>query len=181
MMNETFSRPPAPFLTLLIATLATGCTGSTRAQPPLPGPETLASRQVRVVYHIGADKWREGVGEGLFFAERLVETYEREGIVGDDRQFVIVLYDSAAYWLLNEDAWARYPGPKLTAATSNPNAALLKKLVALGVHVEICGMTMQRKGWSPHDLLLPEISVVPGARARVIDLQLAGFASMGFD
>ncbi len=174
-------RRPLLLLTLLLAASLTACASPPQRAADLPPGDKLQTRQgVRVVYGVGADKAREGVGEGLFFVNRLLDNYDREGIPTAERQVVVVLYNEAAYWLLNPEAWTKYTGPRKLDAAQNPNLALLSSLQQRGVRVEVCGTTLKKKGWTPADLV-PGIHVVPGAYARIIDLQLQGFAHIAFD
>lgn len=168
---------------LLVAMIlsASACAQAPQRSAEIPPGDSLQFKQgVRVVYGVGADRARDGVGEGLFFVNRLLDNYDREGIPLDQRQIVVVLYNDAAYWLLNPDAWAKYTGPRQLSAAQNPNLSLLSKLQERGVRVEVCGTTLKKKGWTSADLA-PNIHVVPGAYARIIDLQLQGFAHIAFD
>ena len=57
---------------------------------------------------------------------------------------------------------------------------MISTLLKSGVRLEICGTTMKKNGWTKDDLL-PGVVVVPGAFARIVDLQLQGFAYVAFD
>lgn len=179
----------------MIAFVALGCGGSpstpdTASQavvesaptwPAYPPGDALQVRQnIRVVYGVGADNARQGVGEGLFFVKRLVGNYDDAGIAPDQRTIVAVLYNESAYWLLNENAWTRTKPNGGLAGDANPNAALVQELLDRGVRVEICGTTMKKNGWTKEDLL-EGVVVVPGAYARLVDLQHMGFAHIAFD
>jgi len=132
---------------------------------------------LRVVYGVGEKKLRQGMGEGLFFAKRLIDAWQREGVADSERVFVVTVYNESAEWLLNDAAWKRaHPD---TPDSTNHSAALVAELIQRGVHVEVCGMTMKQKGWVEADLL-PGIVVVGGAYARIVDLQHQGFAYIPF-
>jgi uncharacterized protein len=171
----------ASILSLSIILSLSACAAAPQRSAEIPSGDTLqVKRDVRVVYGIRADDVRDGVGEGLFFVERLLDNYDREGVPAAQRQVVVVLYNDAAYWLLNPAAWAAYTGSRKLTGAQNPNRALISRLQERGVRVEVCGTTLKKKGWTSADLE-PNIHVVPGAYARLIDLQLQGFASISFD
>lgn len=184
----------APSLLLALFVVVTGCAVSGCATPAaaapaaapvapfeIPSPDTLHVKQgLKVVYGVGRKVLRKDVGEGLFFAERLTDAWARAGITPEDRLFVVIVYNDAAEWLLNEAAWARtHPAVDGAAPTTNPSAALVKKLQERGVQIEICGMTMKQKEWTDADLL-PGVKVAPGAYSRIVDLQHHGFAYVPF-
>lgn len=149
--------------------------------PTYPSGDSLLVREnIRVVYGVGADNVRQGVGEGLFFVKRLIGNYDGAGITQEKRAVVVVLYNASAYWLLNDEAWTRLKPEGKLAGEKNPSAELVRELIAAGVHVEVCGTTLKMKGWTEADLL-PGVKVVPGAYARIVDLQHLGFAYVGFD
>lgn len=171
----------ALLLSLLAMLSACASTPAPSASATIPPGDALQVREgIRVVYGVGADKSRDGVGEGLFFVNRLLENYERAQIPKAQRAVVVVLYNAAAYWLLNDQAWQAYQGPRQLNQEANPNVALIQSLIARGVRVEVCATTLKKKGWTPQDLL-PGVHVVPGAYARLVDLQLLGFAYVAFD
>lgn len=144
------------------------------------GSELQVRKNIRVVYGVGADNQRQGLGEGLFFVRRLLDNYDKAGVAPEDRTMIVVLYNQSAYWLLNADAWTRLNPQGAMAGETNVNVALVEELLGRGVHFEICETTMKQKKWEPADLL-PGVKIVPGAYARIVDLQHLGFAYVGFD
>lgn len=182
----------APSLLLALFVVVTGCAVSGCATPAaateaaatpfaIPSPDTLHVKDgLKVVSGVGRKVLRKDVGEGLFFAERITDAWARAGIKEQDRLFVVIVYNDAAEWLLNDAAWARtHPAIDGAAPTTNPSAALVKKLQERGVQIEICGMTMKQKEWTDADLL-PGVKVAPGAYSRIVDLQHHGFAYVPF-
>ncbi|MEZ4461474.1 MAG: DsrE family protein [bacterium] len=167
---------------IVLMFLTAGCGSNLQhGGPTYPDGSRLQVREnVRVVYGVGGDAARQGVGEGLFFARRLVENYEAAGIDAENRTVVVVLYNAAAYWLLNADAWKRAAPTGALAAETNPNEAIVAELLERGVHIEVCGTTLKKNKWRAEDLL-PGVVVVPGAYARIVDLQQQGFAYVAFD
>ena len=166
---------------IAIFMVLTSCATAPEPSASYPdGAQLAVTQNIKVVYGIGGDRQRQGVGEGLFFTQRLVQNYEKQGIPPEQRTVVAVLYNEAAYWLLNEQAWARTAPSGALAGPTNPNAQLISTLLKSGVRLEICGTTMKKNGWTKDDLL-PGVVVVPGAFARIVDLQLQGFAYVAFD
>lgn len=186
MRQSSYTQAPLFLLCMLAASSPLAASPpqtqqSAAAVTKVPSGDKLQVRtNIKVVYGISADKARMGVGEGLFFAQRLLDNYDQAKLPSAQRALVIVLYDQAAYWLLNERAWSKLgPGQALSSA-NHPNAKLSADLIARGARVEVCANTLKKKGWSADDLL-PGVHVVPGALARIVDLQLSGFAHINFD
>lgn len=142
---------------------------STSLENPLP----IEHRdRIRVVYQINTDDWKDGVGGGLYYLDKLAGFYDRAGIGrGEHRSIIGVFHGDAGYHLLNDAAYAKAS----KRGGENPNQALIRQLLGHGVRVEMCGSTMQTKGWKTEDLL-PGIEVVSGAYPRIIDLQQSGYA-----
>lgn len=154
------------------------------ATPGLPPPSTdVALRNTedaRAVFQVSGDRWREGVGAALFYADKVTQAYERLGVPLEAQHLVLVFHGDAAYHLLNDAAFAAYDRRADPTQTRNPNATLIERLAERGVRVEICASTMEQRGWERDDLL-PEILVTPNAFPRVIDLQMDGYAHLVFD
>lgn len=56
---------------------------------------------------------------------------------------------------------------------------MIKELLAHGVSVELCGVTMKSMGWTEKDVL-PGGKIVHDAYTRLIDLQQRGYAYIRF-
>jgi intracellular sulfur oxidation DsrE/DsrF family protein len=87
----------------------------------------------------------------------------------------VVVHDDAAYWMLDDEAYARFT--KRDAA--NPNKEIIRKLREHGVSIEVCGQTLAKHGWTREDIL-PGVRIVPSAHPRIADLQLQGYAYLRF-
>jgi len=131
--------------------------------------------EIKVVYQINRDNWRNGVGSGLLYIKKLLGTYNLMSIDVSKREVKAVLHGKAGYWLLNDKAYNEFNGVN----TGNPNLNLVKELAKNGVSVELCSQTMKHFGWENKDLI-PEVKIVAGAYARIIDLQLQGYAYIRF-
>ncbi len=131
---------------------------------------------IRVVYQVSDDKPHEGVNKGLFYARKLIATYQEQEIAADQVHLHLVYHSSAIVALVNEDARKRLDADPV----KNPNTAILKELLKSGVQIEICESTMRQKGVNASDLL-PGVNMVVGAFPRLIDLQLQGYAYIKFE
>jgi uncharacterized protein len=145
------------------------------ATPPAVIP--LQTREnLRIVYQVTDDLLHEGVNRGLFYARKLVDTYEAEGIPADQVHLHLVYHGTGINAVVNEQARAR-----LKAETAeNPNTRLLADLLRRGVQIELCDSTMRQKGVRPEELL-PGVKRVVGAYPRLVDLQLQGYAYIKFE
>ena len=129
---------------------------------------------IRAAYDIGADDWRDGVGRGLFYLRKLLDTYDLMGVDPVGVQVSGVFHGKAGYWLLTDAAYREETGRE----EANPNKALIAELMKRGVSLELCSQTMLAHGWEPQDVL-PGVLIVTGAYPRLIDLQLRGYAYIG--
>ena len=143
-------------------------------------PARLVVPEVRAVYQIQGDQWKGDVGEGLFYARKVIDAYARLGVKREALHIAAVLHGDAGYWILNDAAWRTWEGERARKGATNPNATVVRELIAAGVQVEICAKTMEQKGWKASDLL-PGVRITPNAFPRIIDLQLQGYAHVDFD
>lgn len=130
---------------------------------------------LRIVYQVTDDTPHEGVNKGLFYARKLINTYQKQGIAPEQVHLHLVYHGTGIAAVVNEEARKR-----LGAEASNPNGEILAELVKRGVQVELCENTMQQKSVKPSELM-PGIKLVVGAFPRLIDLQLQGFAYIKFE
>lgn len=136
---------------------------------------TQTEGPIRVVYQISRDEWRDGVGKGLLYLEKLHDQYIEEGLEASRLEIHAVFHGTAAEHLLTDEAWNRYKD----AEDGNPNAELLKRLAEKQIQVELCNTRRIANGWSKSEIH-PSVTLVNGAFQRVIDLQLMGFAYVRF-
>lgn len=131
---------------------------------------------IKAVYQVSDLTEHEGVHKALFYANKVLNGYEKQGVKTGDIDLHLVYHSAAIPALLKDPTYQRLTG----SSSPNPNAELLAKLVNKGVHIEICGDTMRQKDVKPADLL-PGVDIVPGAFPRLIDLQQAGYAYIKFE
>lgn len=160
---------------LLVLLLALPRFGS--AAETLPAVIPLHVREnVRVVYQVSDDARHEGVNRGLFYARKLLDTYERQGIPAAQVHLHLVYHGPGIAALAKAETRRRLgaTGPE------NADRDLLAELIRRGVQVEVCEDTMRQKKVSAAELL-PGVKIVVGAYPRLIDLQLQGFAYIKFE
>lgn len=130
---------------------------------------------LRIVYQVTDDIAHDGVNKGLFYARKLINTYEKQGIAAHQVHLHLVYHGTGIAAVVNDAARKR-----LGTDAANPNGEILEELIKRGVHVELCENTMQQKGVKPTELM-PGVKLVVGAFPRLIDLQLQGFAYIKFE
>lgn len=148
------------------------------ANLPAAGQEVIpieVRENLRIVYQVTDDVMHENVNKGLFYARKLINTYEKHGISADQIHLHLVYHGTGIAAVVNDEARQR-----LGAETVNPNGELLAELIRRGVQVELCENTMQQKGVKPAELM-PGVKLVVGAFPRLIDLQLQGYAYIKFE
>jgi len=143
----------------------------------VPPMITLSKRQnIRVVYDVSHDVMDAGIGKALYYARGLLEAYKDMGIPEKEVNISVVVHGTAANWLLNSDAYQLHVGDIFAF---NPNEHVVEELIAHGVSVEICYVTMKSKGWTASDIL-PDVKFVHDGYTRIIDLQQQGYSYIAF-
>jgi len=163
-------------ITLMMNILSNGCAQSERTIVT-GGIEAVGLKRtddIRAVYQIKTDEWKDGVGAGLHYVRKLLDIYSSIGIEDDATDIHAVLHGDAGYWLLRDESYAQAAG-----ASGNPNKAIVAELIARGVSVELCAQTMRSHNWRPSDIL-GGVRIVVGAYPRIIDLQQRGYAYIRF-
>jgi intracellular sulfur oxidation DsrE/DsrF family protein len=130
---------------------------------------------LRIVYQVTDDTQHEGVNKGLFYARKLINTYQKHGIAPEQVHLHLVYHGTGIAAVVNDEARKRL-GPE----AANPNGDILAELIKRGVQIELCENTMQQKGVMPTELM-NGVKLVVGAFPRLIDLQLQGFAYIKFE
>lgn len=147
------------------------------AAEPAPTVIPLQVREnVRVVYQVSDDAQHEGVNRGLFYARKLIDTYQKQGIAADQVHLHLVYHGPGIAALVNAET-RQHLG---ATGPDNPNRELLAELIRRGVQVELCEDTMRQRKVAATELM-PGINLVVGAFPRLIDLQLQGYAYIKFE
>jgi len=139
---------------------------------PEPRP---ARKDVAVVCRIDKDEWKANLGAGLSMVRELAQVYRSPAGAPERVRLSAVVHGEAAYWLLKDESYPRV----VAGATGNPNRELVEELQSLGVSVELCGATMTERGWTDADILAG-VKIVPNAYARMVELELEGYAYVRF-
>jgi len=84
-----------------------------------------------------------------------------------------VFHGPAAYMTLNDQAY----NAERKVTTGNPYKALIEGLVASGVQIEECAVSMKGNGWTNKDLL-PVVKVNTGAISRITQLTQEGYVQI---
>lgn len=134
------------------------------------------TKDIKAVYQVSDLTEHEGVHKGLFYAKKVFGGYAKQGVPASELDLHLVYHSKAIPPLLNDSAYQRLTGK----SGANPNTALVAELIATGVHLEICGDTMQQNNVQATDLL-PGVDIVPAAFPRLIDLQAAGYSYIKFE
>ncbi len=100
------------------------------------------------------------------FVQRLKETGTRGHVVA-------VFHGAAAYMTLNDKAYDAHR----KVSTGNPFKKLVADLIAEGVDIEECAVSMRGNGWTNEDLL-PGVKVNSGAVGRIVQLVQQGYAQV---
>jgi intracellular sulfur oxidation DsrE/DsrF family protein len=129
----------------------------------------------KAVYDIHADTVAAGVSRGLYYARGLVDAFGKQGVKPVQLDIHLVLHGDAAQFLLSDDAWQRMQGDPFAV---NLNARIVRDLLDLGMHVEICHSTMKSMGWTSDDVL-PGVTIVHDGYTWLIKLQNDGYPYIG--
>lgn len=172
---------------LLLFLLSASTLGLAASSAPAPEPDPFAltepkilkiskKKNIRVVYDVRDDVWEAGIGRGLYYVRGLLESYKAQGVPDKNLKISVVLHGATVYWMLNEPAYRQF---KQDEFDFNPNEQVLRELLAHGVSVEVCNLTLRNKGWHADDLM-PGVTLVHNAYTRIIDLQQQGYAYIRF-
>ena len=133
-------------------------------------------KNIRVVYDVRDDVWEAGIGKGLYYVRGLLDSYKAQGVPDKNLKISVVLHGATVYWMLNETAYRQF---KQDEFDFNPHDQVLRELLAHGVSVEVCNLTLRNRGWSADDLM-PGVTLVHNAYTRIIELQQRGYSYIRF-
>lgn len=139
------------------------------AGPRIDVPVSL--KEARVLFRI--DRVGQG-GDNRFALQQIAVMSEKLRQMGAETKVVAVFNGDGGFMLLNDMA---YNDARKTK-DGNPYKSQIGNLIAQGVEVEECGMTMMREGWA-NKQLLPGVKVNAGANLRVVDLVQKGYVLLG--
>jgi intracellular sulfur oxidation DsrE/DsrF family protein len=131
---------------------------------------------IKVVYDINQNDMEAGIGKGLYYVRGLIEAYKNQKIPLKNVDISVVIHGAAGYWLLNDETYQSFAGNPFD---ENPNKKVISELLAYGVSVEMCHVTMKGHHWTASNLL-PGVKMVFDAYTRMIDLQMQGYSYIKF-
>jgi uncharacterized protein len=156
-----------------LAGLITSVFFATTALATTPKMITVTQKHnIRVVYDIDQNQMEAGVGQGLYYVRGLLESYKKQGIALKELHIVVVVHGSAVSWTLNNKTYEKYMANPFTP---NPNEQIIKELIAHGVSVEACNVSLREHHWTAKNVM-PGVAVTFDAYTRMIDLQMQGYA-----
>lgn len=130
---------------------------------------------IRVVYQVTKDEWQEDAGKALVYLKKLRGYYAKQGVDPKLLDIRAVFHGDASAHLLTDEAYNRVK----ETDTGNPNTKLIAELAKVGVHLELCDSRRREEGWAMSDIH-PDVLLAEAAFARIIDLQLRGYAYIRF-
>jgi len=139
------------------------------AGPKIDVPVVL--KEAKVIFRI--DRLAQN-GDNSFALQQIAGMSEKLRQMGAESKVVAVFNGDGGFMLLNDIAY----NDSRKARDGNPYKSQIAKLIAQGIEVEECGMTMMREGWMSKQLL-PGVKVNAGANLRVVDLAQKGYVLLG--
>ena len=130
----------------------------------------VAIKKAKVVFDIGHVSFSGDMPFALRFMSILAKTFKEQGTEG---QIIAEFYADAGYLVLNDQAYNAHRH----VTTGNPYKGLIADLMAQGVQIEECAMTMKLQHISNEDLL-KGVKVNSGANPRMVQLMQEGFVRL---
>ncbi|MHB8884939.1 MAG: DsrE family protein [Methylovirgula sp.] len=127
----------------------------------------VVMKEAKVVINMSSPPPANGMPIGFRHMISMTDLFKK---TGTKWKMVAVFFGPGGEMLLSD---AKYNEVKWTK-TGNPYKAMLSKLVARGVQIEECAVTMKAEGWTNKDLL-PIAKVDVGGEARLVDLVQQGY------
>ena len=136
-----------------------------------PGPPRSV---IRLVCDVQDEDSKSGTAGGLRHLKEIVRDYESMGITHSELAINAVFHGGAAYLMLQDEPY----NALMKRVDGNPSKSVILDLIERGVSIELCARTMKRNGWKRADIL-PEVKVVSGVCARIVELERRGYVYMG--
>jgi len=131
-------------------------------------PVTL--KEVKVVFNMDHIALAGDMPIGMNYMNLLNKKMKMDKTPG---KIIGIFHGPAAYMTLNDQAY----NANRKVTTGNPYKALIEGLVASGVQIEECAVSMKGNGWTNKDLL-PVVKVNSGAISRLIQLTQEGYVQI---
>ena len=107
---------------------------------------------------------------GMKYMELLHKKLQMDKTTG---KIIGVFHGPAAYLTLNDEAY----NANRKVTTGNPYKGVIEKLIASGVQIEECAVSMKGNHWTNKNLL-PGVKVNSGAVGRIIQLSQEGYVQI---
>lgn len=157
-------------LAVLTSATALGAPPKAKPAPSIEIDVPVRLENVKVVFNLDHLAFHGDAPVGLKYMHLLARRLADAGKKG---QLIGVFHGDAAYMVLNDAAY----NAARQVTTGNPYKAQIAQLLAEGVQLEECAVSMRGHGWVNADLL-PGVKVTAGAVARIIDLVQDGFVQI---
>jgi intracellular sulfur oxidation DsrE/DsrF family protein len=164
----------APFVAVALAEESQAMGMARPGMMKMGGPQIdvpVVLKEAKVLFRI--DRVAAG-GDNSFALQQIGVLSEKLLQMGADAKVISVFNGDGGFMLLNDMAYNQ--ARKTTGG--NPYKMAIANLIAKGVAVEECGMTMMREGWS-NQQLLAGVKVNTGANLRVIELAQQNYVVLG--
>ena len=127
-------------------------------------------KQANVVFNMARLSFAGDMPVGMKYMDLLAKRFKQMGTEG---KIVGVFHADSAYMTLNDESYnkARH------VSTGNPYKKLIADLIAEGVQIEECAVSMKSNNWTNKDLL-PGVKVNTGAIGRLIQLTQEGYVQI---
>jgi intracellular sulfur oxidation DsrE/DsrF family protein len=110
----------------------TGATQYATGNPIIP---LQVTQDIKVAYQISDDKLKGSKSRALTYAQKLLDTYNSQGVPDETIDLHMVFHGSSLTALVNSETRNRL---KAEGGATNPNLDLLNELLARGVSIEVC-------------------------------------------
>ncbi len=173
-----------PSAALLAVAALTSAPASVHAQEARPGPviesagavfsvdadvPTPADRDYRLAFEVATPApSADRLNTGFNTVARFLNMHAQAGVPAESVRAAVVVHGAASFELLDDEAYrARF-------GVDNPNAELIRELVAAGHPVILCGQSAASRG-VPTDGLIPGVRVALSAMTAFLLLQDEGY------
>ncbi len=140
------------------------------APPPLRIDVPVKLESAKVVFNMDHLAFQGDLPVGMKYMALVADRMSEQQVKAS---LVAVFHGEAGYMLLDDAAYDRVR----KVSTGNPYKAIVASLLAKGIQLEACAVTMKGNGWGNADLL-PGVKVDTGAVIRLVQLQQQGYAEI---
>ena len=170
MMSKFGYRACLGLAALVSSGLLIGQAAGAETQAAIHVDVPVVLKQAKVVFNMDAAPPANGMPISLKHMMMMTDFFKKNGTKWT---MVAVFAGPGGDMLLSDE---KYNQAKWTK-TGNPYKGLISKLVARGVQVEECAVTMKANGWTNKDLL-PIAKVDGGGEVRLVELVQKGYVQM---